>query len=135
MARYRQGRLSEEIKKSISGFLINGAKDPALTERIISITGVDVTRDGSYATVYVSPVCLSDEDKESVYAGVIAGLERAKGAIRGQVSRDVEIRHTPELIFKLDTSQDYGAHIDSIISTLTYSDDAGASVDAADKER
>ena len=70
MAKYRQGRLSEEIKKSISGFLINGAKDPALTSRIISITGVDVTRDGSYATVYISPVCLTDEDKEMVYSGV-----------------------------------------------------------------
>ena len=66
MARYRQGRLGEEIKKSISGFLINGAKDPALTDRIISITAVEVTRDGSYATVYVSPMCLSDEDKEMV---------------------------------------------------------------------
>ena len=120
MAKYRQGRLSEEIKKSVSGFLINGAKDPALSGRIISITGVEVTRDGSYATIYVSPVCLSDEDKESVYSGVLAGLERAKGAIRGQVSRDIDIRHTPELIFRLDTSQDYGAHIDSIIGTLTY---------------
>ena len=68
MAKYRQGRLSEEIKKSVSAFLINGAKDPALTSRIISITGVDVTRDLSYATVYVSPVCLSDEDKEMVYS-------------------------------------------------------------------
>ena len=121
MAKYRQGRLSEEIKKSVSGFLINGAKDPALTSRIISITGVEVTRDLSYATIYVSPVCLSDEDKDMVYSGVLAGFERAKGAIRGQVSRDIKLRHTPELIFKLDSSQDYGRHIDSIIDSLTYS--------------
>lgn len=118
MAKYRQGRLSEEIKKSVSGFLINGAKDPALTSRIISITGCDVTRDGSYATVYVSPVCLTDEDKAVVYDEVLQGLERAKGAIRGQVSRDIPIRHTPELIFKLDTSGDYGRHIDSILDSL-----------------
>ena len=118
MAKHRQGRLGEEIKKSISGFLINGAKDPALTSRIISITGVDVTKDGSYATVHVSPVCLSDDDKEEVYTEVMEGLERAKGAIRGQVSRDVAIRHTPELIFKLDTSGDYGRHIDSILEGL-----------------
>ena len=123
MAKYRQGRLSEEIKKSVSGFLINGAKDPALTSRVISITGAEVTRDGSYATVYVSPVCLSDEDKDMVYSGVLAGLERAKGAIRGQLSRDIMMRHTPELIFKLDKSQDYGRHIDSLIDSLTYSTD------------
>lgn len=121
MAKYRQGRLSEEIKKSVSGFLINGAKDPALTSRIISVTGAEVTRDLSYATIYVSPVCLADEDRDKVYSEVLAGFERAKGAIRGQISRDVMLRHTPELIFKLDTSQDYGRHIDSIIDSLTYS--------------
>ena len=121
MAKHRQGRLGEEIRKSISNFLIKGAKDPRLTSRIISITGVDVTRDGSYATVYVSPVCLSDEDREIVYSSVLAGFERAKGVIRGQVSKDIMLRHTPELIFRLDTSQDYGRHIDSIIDSLTYS--------------
>lgn len=118
MAKHRQGRLSEEIKKSISAFLINGAKDPALTSRIISITGCDVTRDGSYATVYVSPVCLSDEDKDAVYAEVLEGFNKAKGALRSQVSRDIKLRYTPELIFKLDTSMDYGRHIDSILETL-----------------
>ena len=123
MAKYRQGRLGEEIKKSVSGFLINGAKDPALTSRIISVTGVEVTRDGSYATVYVSPVCLSDEDREEVYADVLAGFESAKGAIRGQLSRDIMMRHTPELIFRLDSSQDYGRRIDSILDTLTYNNE------------
>ena len=107
----------------MSGFLINGAKDPALTSRIISITGAEVTRDGSYATVYVSPVCLSDEDKDQVYAEVLEGFERAKGAIRGQLSRDIMMRHTPELIFKLDSSQDYGQRIDSILDTLTYNNE------------
>lgn len=118
MARHRQGRLSEEIKKSISGFLINGVKDPRLKSRIITITGVDVTSDGSYATVYISPLCLADEDKEEVYKDVLSGFEKAKGAIRSQVSRDVLMRHTPELIFKLDSSQDYGAHIDSLIEVI-----------------
>lgn len=118
MARHRQGRLSEEIKKSISNFLINGAKDPRLTSRIITITGVDVTNDGSYATIYLSPLCLADEDKSVVYEEVLAGFAKAKGAIRSQVSRDVLMRHTPELIFKLDSSMDYGAHIDSIIEEI-----------------
>ena len=88
---------------------------------MIAVSGADVSRDGSYATVYVSPVCLADEDKEQVYAEVLAGFERAKGAIRGQLSRDIMMRHTPELIFKLDSSQDYGRRIDSILDTLTYS--------------
>ena len=65
MAKHRQGRLSEEIKKSISSFLINGAKDPRLTSRIISITGVDVTRDGIV-----------------IHEGVISSLRRFKDDVR-----------------------------------------------------
>ena len=118
MAKHRQGRLSEEIKKSISNFLINGAKDPRLNSRIITITGVEVTNDGSYATVFVSPLVLADENKVEVHEAVLAGLDKAKGAIRSQVSRDIMLRHTPELIFKLDSSQDYGAHIDSLIEEI-----------------
>ena len=44
--------------------------------------------------------------------------DKDNGAIRSQVSRDVLMRHTPELIFKLDSSQDYGAHIDAIIEEI-----------------
>ena len=123
MAKHRQGRLSEEIKKSISSFLSNGAKAPRLTSSTISITGVIVTRDGSYATVYISPVCLSDENKEEVYSEVLEGFNRAKGALRSEVSRDNKLRYTPELMFKIDTSMDYGRHIDSILETLDISQD------------
>lgn len=129
MAKHRTGRLSEEIKKSISNFLINGAKDPRLNSRIISISGVDVTNDASYATVFISPLCLADEDRDKVYNEVLEGFSKAKGAIRSQVSRDIKIRHTPELIFKLDSSMDYGRKIDSILDEIAAqpkSDDAVA---------
>lgn len=129
MAKHRTGRLSEEIKKSISNFLINGAKDPRLNSRIISISGVDVTNDASYATVFISPLCLADEDRDKVYTEVLEGFSKAKGAIRSQVSRDIKIRHTPELIFKIDSSMDYGRKIDSILDEIAAqpkSDDAVA---------
>lgn len=50
---YRQGRLGEEIRRIISELLIRGLKDPRLSA-MISITAVEVTSDGSYATVFVS---------------------------------------------------------------------------------
>ncbi|MBQ6583276.1 MAG: 30S ribosome-binding factor RbfA [Mogibacterium sp.] len=118
MARYRQGRLNEEIRKSISNLLLNGIKDPALTSRIISVSGVEVTSDGSYATCYVTPLALDGEDKEEVYREVLAAFNRAKGTFRRQVGRDIKMRQVPELIFKLDTSMDYGRHIDAIIEEI-----------------
>lgn len=118
MARHRQGRLSEEIKKSISAYLINGIKDPRLAGRIITISAVEVTTDGSYATIYVTPLVLANEDKKAVYDEVIMGFNKAKGLIRNKLAADIKIRYTPELIFKIDTSEDYGRHIDAIIDEL-----------------
>ena len=51
---YRQGRLGEEIRRILSEMLINGIKDPRLAGKILSVSGVSVTRDGSYATCYLS---------------------------------------------------------------------------------
>ena len=118
MARHRQGRLSEEIKKSISAYLINSIKDPRLAKRIITISAVEVTTDGSYATVFITPLVLSGEDRQAVYDEVLAGFNKAKGLIRNKLSQDIKIRYTPELIFKIDTSEDYGRHIDKILDEI-----------------
>ncbi|NLA70240.1 MAG: 30S ribosome-binding factor RbfA [Clostridiales bacterium] len=118
MARHRQGRMSEEIKKSISSLLINGVKDPRLANRIITISEVNVSSDGSYATVFVTPLILDGEDKDQVCTEVLAGFDKAKGLLRKQVSNDIKLRHTPELSFKIDLSMDYGRHIDTILDEI-----------------
>ena len=127
MARkYRQGRLGEEIKKIIGELLVNGIKDPVLSGRIITVSGVDVTSDGSYATCYVTPLVLEGEDAKAVNKEVLDAFNRASGIFRKKISTDIKLRHTPELIFKIDTSMEYGRHIESILETIPldeYSDD------------
>ena len=51
---YRRGRLGEEIRKIISELLLKELKDPRLSA-MISVTAVEVTSDGSYATI--DPSC------------------------------------------------------------------------------
>ena len=115
---YRQGRLGEEIKKSISGYLLNGIKDPRLSTRIITITAVDESSDGGYATVFFTPLTLSGEDSNEVSKEVLNAFNNAKGLFRTKVSHDIKLRHTPELNFKLDSSMKYGRHIDRIIDEI-----------------
>lgn len=115
---HRIGRVSEEIKKSISKLLVNGIKDPRLASRIITISGVDVTADGSYATVYVTPLTLADEDKEQVNKEILDAFNRAKGTFKQHIGKDIKMRHVPELIFKIDSSMDYGRHIDALIDEI-----------------
>ena len=121
---YRQGRLGEEIRRIISQMLLSGIKDPRLSG-MISISAVDVTSDGSYATCYVSILGSgengnpTDEEKEQV----LAGLRSVKGLIKREIGHQIKLRHIPELIFKIDKSMEYGRHIDDIISRLDIKHD------------
>ena len=119
---YRSGRLGEEIRRIVSEMLISGVKDPRLTGNMISISGVEVTSDGSYATCYFSVLNLSSdpEEKERQEKEVLAGLSSAKGLLKKEISKQVKIRHIPELIFKPDHSIDYGRHIDEIQDNIDF---------------
>lgn len=117
---YRQGRLGEEIRKLIGELLLRGEiKDPRLSG-LVSVTAVDVTSDGSYATVYVT-VLGGNADKEEAdreKEDVIAAFRSAKGLIKREIGKNIKLRHIPDLIFKLDTSFEYGMHISEVISGL-----------------
>ena len=119
---YRQGRLSEEIKKTISELLVNGIKEPRLKNRIITVSGVDVTNDNSYAYIYVVPFILDGEDREKVYEEVLDGFNKANGIFRNKISKDYRLHHAPELIFKIDKSEDYGRHIDELLEGINNSE-------------
>ncbi|MFV0516570.1 MAG: 30S ribosome-binding factor RbfA [Aminipila sp.] len=118
---YRQGRLGEEIKKLISELLLRGdIKDPRLSG-FVSVSAVEVTSDGSYATVYVTVLGGTIQDKEKLEKekeDVIAAFRSAKGMIKREIGKSIKIRHIPDLIFKMDTSLEYGRHISKIINDL-----------------
>ena len=117
---YRQDRIGEEIKKIISDLLIKGLKDPRL-DRMISITAVDVTSDYSYATVFFSVLgTTSDEENMS---DIIDGFNSSSGFIRSRIGHELKLKHTPELIFKPDRSEEYGRHIDELIDSLNINRD------------
>lgn len=112
--------MGEEIRKIISDLLVKGLKDPRL-DGFISITACDVTSDYSYATVYFT-VLGATSDKEETDR-IIEGFESSQGFIRGHIGRQLKLKHTPELIFKPDLSEEYGRHIDDIIDSLNIEKD------------
>ena len=48
----------------------------------------------------------------------LAGLKKSSGFIRSELAKRVNLRNTPELIFELDESLEYGARIDSILKQI-----------------
>jgi ribosome-binding factor A len=108
--------LGEEIRKITSELLLREIKDPRLSG-MVSISEVEVTADGSYATVYVS-IFGDDAKNAEQQENVLAALKSAKGLIKKEIGRQVKLRHIPELIFKPDNSLEYGRHITNIINKL-----------------
>lgn len=122
---YRQGRLGEEIRRIISEMLFRELKDPRLTENMISITAVDVTSDGSYATVFLSVFKPQAEEAEmtEINEDVIEAMKSSKGVIKREIGKQIRLKHMPDLIFKIDGSFEYGRKMDELISKVIKEQD------------
>ena len=107
----RFNRVEEEIKKQVSMILMNDIKDPNLSG-LISVTKAKVTPDLKYAKVYVSILNAKDVKKD------LAILKKSAGLTRSMLAKRMNLRITPEIIFVLDDSMEYGARIDSILKEI-----------------
>lgn len=111
MGNVRMNRVGEQIKKELSQIIQREIKDPRIG--FLTITGVEVSGDLSQAKIFIT-VLGNNEAK----ANSLKALEKAKGFMRGEVGRRIGLRHTPELIFKIDESVEYGTRIESLLSEL-----------------
>jgi ribosome-binding factor A len=112
MAMYRQARVGDEIKRILARAIQNELKDPRVPA-FTSVTGVDVTRDFSYATCYISVLGTAEEQKKA-----LEGLESSKGFLRSLVAKELRVHQTPELRFQLDTTYEEGQKIDRLIDQV-----------------
>ena len=118
MASNRINRINEEIQKALAE-LIRELKDPRVQNTMITITRVETTPDLRYAKVYAS---FLQEDKA---ADALKGLKSAGGYLRRELSRELQLRYTPELVWALDDSITYGAKMLKLINSLEVSNDDG----------
>jgi ribosome-binding factor A len=107
----RSEKLAETIHETISSILSRGLNDPRIG--FVTIIAVDVVDDLSLARIYFTVIGDEATKKRSA-----EGLESAKGYLRKELGRVLTIRHTPELVFKYDHSQEYGNRIDSILREI-----------------
>lgn len=118
MSSVRVNRVGEQIKKELGLLIQRELKDPRIG--FVTITGVEVSGDLSQAKVFIT-VYGNDEVKSST----LKGLEKAKGFLRGEVGKRIALRHTPELIFKMDESVEYGSRIETLLSNLNKQEGEG----------
>lgn len=103
-------RLNSLFVKEISYILQNEVKDENI--KFVTVTDCEITNDLSFAKVYVT---VFDQEKKGV---TMKALDGAKSFIRGELSKRIDIRHTPELKFIFDESIEYGNRIEKIIKDI-----------------
>ncbi|HUN09954.1 MAG TPA: 30S ribosome-binding factor RbfA [Aggregatilineales bacterium] len=109
-----QQRVAEQIQSILSTLLLREVSDPRLKQ--VTVTSVKLDVEMQYATIQVN--ALGDESRQDE---VMAGLERAKGFLRREVSKRLKIRNAPELSFKWDESLEYGEHMHQLLKKLEVS--------------
>ncbi|MDD3570824.1 MAG: 30S ribosome-binding factor RbfA, partial [Lachnospiraceae bacterium] len=81
---------------------------------LTSVIRVETTSDLKYCKVFIS-VLGNDEEKD----GVMKGLKNAGGYIRHLLAERVNLRNTPELLFKLDNSVEYSVRMNALINEIS----------------
>ena len=107
----RLNRINEELKKELSSVINYKLKNPNVTG-MISVTRVKITPDFKYAKVYVSILNSKNVNK------TMEGLKESSGFMRSELAKTVNLRITPELVFELDDSLEYGERIDRVLKEL-----------------
>ncbi|GHV42969.1 ribosome-binding factor A [Synergistales bacterium] len=109
-ASFRMERINKQLQREISLLLERRIKNDVARNAII--TGVECARDLEFARVYFTT---ADPAKGDL---VLAELKNAKGALRSMLSRILEIRRVPDLMFLIDPSVEYGARIDALLAGI-----------------
>ncbi len=113
----RTQRVADYLQRELAGLIQHELRDPRVG--MVSITGVNVSRDLGHAKVYFTVLgCDSSEDaSESSEA-----LNKAAGFLRSELSRESTMRSVPQLRFYFDSSVGQGRHLEDLIKQAAEAD-------------
>ena len=108
----RPDRVAEAMREEIATFLAEDVKDPRIVG-LVTVTGVEVTRDLRHAKVFVS--IMGDD---AARAATLDGLASVAGHLRPRVGRAIRLRLAPEISFRMDESVARAARIESLLNQI-----------------
>lgn len=108
MSTARSARIAEEIQRSLAELIRLELRDPRVG--LVTLTGVELSRDQSHAKVYFTVLGSADEAQD---AGL--GLAHAAGFLRSELAHRLTTRKVPELHFEFDASVERGVRLSRLI--------------------
>jgi len=114
----RLERVNQLIKEEVSAVLQRQLKDPRLG--FVTVTEVDTTADLKLTRVYVSVL-----GPEAQWVSSFKALESARGFVWNWLRKHLELRATPQIVFRPDRSMEHAAHIQALLAGLKASESDG----------
>lgn len=107
----RLERVNQLVREEISTLLQRELKDPRLG--FVTVTEVDVAPDLRQARVYCSVL-----GSEEQWVSSFRALESARGFMRSWLRRHLDLRVTPDLLFRPDRSMEHAARMQTLLAGL-----------------
>ncbi len=107
----RMERVNPQVKREVGRIIQQELSDPRL--EFVTITEADVSRDFHNAKIRYSVLGTADQVQAAK-----EGLEGAKGMIRRELGRSMNMRHTPELFFIYDESIEMSVRIEETLKEI-----------------
>ena len=111
-------RIAEQIQRELADLIRLEVKDPRVG--MVTLTDVEVSPDYSHAKVFFTTLAPLEQVAETT-----AGLKRAAGFLRRELSRRIKLRSVPELHFVYDESVERGIRLSQLIDRAVGSPAAG----------
>ncbi len=111
----RTKRVASQIQRELAQLIQFEVKDPRVG--LVTVSGIELSRDLSYAKVYVTVFTVDGNVEEA-----LEGLNKAAGFLRRELGKRLSIRVTPQLKFLYDASVEHGANLSALIDKAIAGD-------------
>lgn len=108
----RTRRIGEQMRRDLSQAVVEILDHPNAS--LLSFTDVRVTRDLSFAKVFVTYVLEDEEERDYL----VERLNARAPQFRHYLAKRLSIRKMPELTFYYDESVEYGARMEHLLTSL-----------------
>lgn len=126
----RTQRIGDSLQQELARLLQFTLSDPRL--KMVSVTGVDVSRDLSHAKVFFTQMGVDDAQAA---AETTSALDRASGFLRSEIGRTATLRTVPKLRFCFDESVGRGRDMETLIRKVRAADiELGSEPDSEEDE-
>ncbi len=126
----RTQRIGDSLQQELARLLQFTLSDPRL--KMVSVTGVDVSRDLSHAKVFFTQMGVDDAEAAAVTTST---FDRASGFLRSEIARTATLRTVPKLRFCFDESVGRGRDMEALIRDVRAADiELGADSDSTEEQ-